>query len=125
MNDFFDKLEKRQSRNDAKLFRDQMIKRSKGRCEVCNLFCPPIITIHHKIAVKDGGDGFPENLICLCPNCHAVIGEIQRMQRKYILGNEYLDEWVYQTFGIEIGDKLMAIAYNDYDSGFHPHKKKE
>lgn len=109
MKHLIDDQDKKESRNDAKFFRSTAISRSKYKCEACGLFCPFIITVHHKIAVKDGGNGYPENLICLCPNCHTIIEKIKTS----LCENQYFDDWIFSTFGEDIYDKILAIAYNE------------
>jgi hypothetical protein len=36
--------------------------------------CRHILTLelHHIVWVRDGGNNEPSNLLCLCPNCHAL-----------------------------------------------------
>ncbi len=43
------------------------------RC--ANPVCRQIITIdvHHIVPVKEGGGNKPDNLLALCPNCHALV----------------------------------------------------
>jgi 5-methylcytosine-specific restriction endonuclease McrA len=49
-----------------------VIKRDK-KCELCGYaLVPEILCVHHKIEVRDGGSDGEDNLIVLCPNCHAL-----------------------------------------------------
>ncbi len=74
-------VESHQSRADAKYFRDTIRERNKGCCEVCGFFCHPIMHVHHVKPVSKGGDGYPSNLIALCPNCHATIHKMKDTER--------------------------------------------
>lgn len=50
----------------------QVLTEAGFRCAVPT--CRTILTldIHHIIEVSEGGGNEPSNLICLCPNCHAL-----------------------------------------------------
>jgi 5-methylcytosine-specific restriction endonuclease McrA len=51
-----------------------ILKEYKGLCEHCG-FDPPVISLlhaHHIIPVSCGGADRPENMIVLCPTCHAI-----------------------------------------------------
>jgi hypothetical protein len=44
-----------------------------SHCELCGYeACPTILNVHHKIEISDGGTHEKDNLIVLCPNCHAL-----------------------------------------------------
>lgn len=55
--------------NDVKL---RLLVEAGYRCAVPT--CRTILTLdlHHIIEVTEGGGNQPDNLICLCPNCHAL-----------------------------------------------------
>lgn len=51
--------------------------RADGICEGCDSSAPfvnedgdPYLQVHHLEALSDGGADEPENVTCLCPNCH-------------------------------------------------------
>jgi hypothetical protein len=95
------------SRIDARYFTKTVVDRSDGKCEVCGLPCVWIGEIHHIKAVKDGGDGFPENLIHLCPNCHRTVEKIKTMASD----NPMFEKWIYATYGKHNAQRLINIAY--------------
>lgn len=53
-----------------------------------NPVCRHVLTLelHHIVWVKDGGGNEPENLLCLCPNCHAL-------HTKGEIPTEAIDTW--------------------------------
>lgn len=51
--------------------RDQAIKKYGNKCELCDYGLA--LDAHHIIPRKLGGSGDIENLMVLCPNCHALI----------------------------------------------------
>lgn len=62
------------SRSGARRFRSDILQnRAKGCCEACGLYAPYILEAHHVKPVKEGGKGWPENLIMLCANCHRYV----------------------------------------------------
>ena len=55
------------------LTRDIVELRSNGSCEICGYWCPPILQFHHVVPTNRGGEDYPFNVACICPNCHATI----------------------------------------------------
>jgi 5-methylcytosine-specific restriction endonuclease McrA len=102
-----------ESRNNAKFFRETVIDRADGKCEVCGLFCVYIGEIHHVVSVKGGGSGYPENLIYLCPNCHAIVEKLKALRSTdWFLDNPRVRSWVIKNYGEESADKLYGLAYS-------------
>lgn len=53
--------------------RARLIQERDSQCESCGYSDTPIILVpHHIVARSKGGKHNPENLIILCPNCHAL-----------------------------------------------------
>lgn len=44
-----------------------------GTCQSCGLVCDDIAITHHINGVGGGGSSDYNNLIVLCPNCHALV----------------------------------------------------
>jgi len=70
-------------------------RKAKGFCQLCENFAPfndskskPYLESHHVIWLSRGGDDSVENVIALCPNCHAKIHEldiesdVEKLKRK-------------------------------------------
>jgi len=60
--------------------RAQAIKQYGGKCELCSFEL--VIDTHHILPKNKGGSDAVDNLIVLCPNCHALI-----TRRKLILND--------------------------------------
>jgi len=73
---------KTHSRNEAKWWRYSTLERCKYSCEVCDTYAPHIMHIHHVRPVAHNGDGSPDNLIALCPNCHAYVHALKQPKRR-------------------------------------------
>jgi hypothetical protein len=60
----------------SKSTRLRIIEEAGSRCAVCGHGSPVVLS--HIVAFPDGGESTDENLIALCPNCHARadMGEI-------------------------------------------------
>ncbi|GAB2816440.1 hypothetical protein GCM10022221_13010 [Actinocorallia aurea] len=63
----------------SKAAREAVLARSGGRCEYCGQDAPgvtgagrPILEVDHVRELAAGGRDHPEQMIALCPNCHAV-----------------------------------------------------
>ncbi|ROO91068.1 HNH endonuclease [Actinocorallia herbida] len=59
--------------------RRAVLERSRGRCEFCERDAPgvtdrghPILEVDHVREIAKDGRDHPEQMIALCPNCHAV-----------------------------------------------------
>lgn len=66
-----------------------------ANCELCGF--KEIVDLHHIVPKMYGGEDNPENLITLCPNCHAAI------HRKGLWGHPRLEELI----GMLGGNKKM------------------
>jgi hypothetical protein len=60
-------------------------------CELCliNNETTPMSECHHIVGVAAGGATEPDNLMCLCRRCHALIEELpveEQRNRKYVAG---------------------------------------
>lgn len=47
-----------------------------GNCEICGIYEPDILEVHHKDRSRDNNR--PENLLLICPNCHRRIHRSQK-----------------------------------------------
>jgi len=63
--------------NRSNTVRQYAKKRANGKCEGCNSPAPfrdkenkPYLHVHHLDELSEGGDDSPDNVVCLCPNCH-------------------------------------------------------
>ena len=69
------KLETNVSRDRHKItynLKMMLVKERGPKCEKCPCDIVQILHCHHIIEVSNGGDDSPNNLMLLCPNCHAT-----------------------------------------------------
>lgn len=53
--------------------RNELLKKAKHKCQSCGWNKDPnVLVIHHKIPQAVGGTSEDNNLVVLCPNCHAL-----------------------------------------------------
>ena len=50
--------------------KNQVLRRQGGTCSVCT--DSRTLDFHHKQAVADGGRSTADNIVALCPTCHAL-----------------------------------------------------
>ncbi len=84
------------------------MERAGERCEACAVFAPYILEVHHVKPVSEGGDGWPDNLIVLCPNYHRYVTKIRGSQGtnkpKLIVSS------IRKAHCEELADRIAAIA---------------
>ena len=56
----------------------------------CVLCGRPAMHVHHRIALRDGGDASDENLLALCHSCHSSVTIKQRIGRSKSLDSNGL-----------------------------------
>lgn len=104
-------IQRRESRKNARYFRGVVHQRCKGKCEACGIFAPWILEIHHVRPVSAGGDGWPENLVGLCPNCHAVVEKVKTRMADV----PYFSDWIWDHYGEGVYNRLLEIAYGEIE----------
>jgi len=65
-----------QNKNDARKINAKKIIRESDGCVICGNTFKPILVVHHKKLICVGGESDGNNLIVLCPNCHAIAHRI-------------------------------------------------
>lgn len=95
-------------------------KRANGRCEGCNSPAPfqnkrnePYLHVHHLEELSEGGDDSPDNVVCLCPNCHYRIHHGKD-------GSDYNERLKEKVSRIE-----SNIGGSSEVAEFKPHQEKE
>lgn len=104
-----DKRQKINSRVGAQKLRPMLLETTGGLCECCDIDCGPIAEVHHLVPIKQGGGPDAENLVVLCPNCHATVGKLLAR------GNNRekqrcLEEWIGCAFDAHAMRKLALLA---------------
>lgn len=106
-------------RNGISRIKPEIVKVFNDRCFVCGFDCTPVLAIHHIEHLSSGGDNQPDNLIPLCPNCHAMVHKIKREVDplngdidiySMSVALEQIIAWVNEHLGAEAEKKLFSIA---------------
>lgn len=70
------------------------------------------MNVHHVLPVADGGDGLPDNLVALCPNCHSTVHQIRKLiDEDNEIALELIGSWVLSAYPAEQSNLLGGIAY--------------
>lgn len=72
----------------------ELINTGSKSCRICGYGCTPILHLHHIKDVQYGGDNSPENIVLLCPNCHAIVHTFMSDRAEKEYGLEYLVQWI-------------------------------
>lgn len=103
------------ARRLAEKQRSQVVSRSEGRCSVCDICAPFTLHLHHIRPVSDGhplvhimmsDEQTIENLVALCPNCHAVVEKL----RTQLKDNYHFLKWLSSTYGAEKEVLLRSLS---------------
>lgn len=68
---------------------------SEDRCYICGLGNRDILEQHHIVPRRYGGGNGKENLVTLCPNCHAAVEELY-------------DDRFFEELGVETDNELSS-----------------
>ena len=109
--------------------RDEILYEAGYMCG--NPRCRHILTLelHHIVWVRDGGGNEPDNLLCLCPNCHALHtrnhiphkaiihwkATLQALNRAFSRESKELLLYLYATRKLGIwysGDALLRFCFS-------------
>jgi len=100
--------ERRKARAETLFFKEVLLRRSNCKCEICSDFVPFTLELHHIKPISENGSSSIENVIVLCPNCHRTVHKIRT---KMLADNPYFEEWIYERYGLDTGQKLIELAY--------------
>jgi 5-methylcytosine-specific restriction endonuclease McrA len=79
-------LKTRMKRDGVKKYRKHVLNANGNKCYVCGCSFLPVLVVHHVKPVSEGGNNELDNLVVLCPTCHAVVHILLRnkMQNRYV-----------------------------------------
>lgn len=60
-------------KHSTRSLKKQLLIERGPKCQLCSYAIPETLNIHHIIEKKNGGTDYKENLLLICPNCHAEI----------------------------------------------------
>lgn len=84
-------------------------------CHACGFRYPPIVHLHHVKPLGETGKD-SNDLVWLCPNCHAMVHEIRRcyFSKRRVSNLEmrlsHLDYWLDSECPKDVSQKLLDIA---------------
>lgn len=80
-------------------------------CSSCEIDCTPIVHWHHIVPIANGGESSEENLIPLCPNCHAIIHRSLSEKNE----NYDIDRWLHNNYSTTIRKRLLHLILFSID----------
>lgn len=106
-----------EARKRAKSIRDRTMRDQVAHpiCEVCAFEYPPIMHLHHLYPISET-DVPVDQLVWLCPNCHAMAHEIRRVNygkrrpSNYRVRKLHLDYWLSEICDREVALKLVGLV---------------
>lgn len=96
----------------------------RNRCVACQKNLQGILNKHHIKPVSKGGESWIENLVRLCPNCHAFVHWCQKQTLTIEDRIEYLTRFDFprlQRFRIAL--LSTECVYVDHDGDIRPRQK--
>lgn len=93
-------------RNNAAYLRQRMAKRG-SQCAVCGFAVASVLHLHHRVPVSKGGTNRIDNVVLLCPNCHALVHEATRRMFVPVTNEQKEKKHSYRRF-LRFRDELIA-----------------
>ena len=84
-------------------------------CSACGFSYPPVMQGHHVHPIAES-EIISDEIVWLCPNCHALVHEIRRVYYSAKRVNNlrmkvsHLDYWLYEVCPQPVMEKLISIA---------------
>ena len=63
-------------RNGVASSKPEILDLHDKKCDVCRFNNAEILVVHHILPIQEGGSNSLENLSVLCPNCHAMLHQM-------------------------------------------------
>jgi len=108
-------LKSRMKRDGVKKYRKHVLNANGNQCYVCGCSFLRVLAIHHLKPISEGGNSELDNLVVLCPTCHAVVHILLRnkIQNKYAqnlaiageLEDHFMKRHVLKIVNIAIGQQ--------------------
>ena len=100
-------------KNQARHIKRSLVEQ-KGSCFICGFDYKPVLQTHHILPISQLGTNDPDNIICVCPNCHKMIHVIYASSKK---GKDAFDEAAAQAafycalhYGMDSVYGLIAVV---------------
>lgn len=98
-------------------------------CAACQFGFAPILHQHHIRPSSEGGCNDKDNLVYLCPNCHALIHQIYKWGSSKNIKESFekmgnfliLKNWIEENLGVITLGNLLDIANSRHDKKDNRH----
>lgn len=84
----------------------QVLELYNNRCYACSFSIHTILRVHHRVPVSLGGTDDVQNLVLLCPNCHALI---HLLSSQRFDGQEFLD-FLTSEYSREATEQIIKLS---------------
>jgi hypothetical protein len=102
------KKEKQEIRSFITKNKKEILTIAGNECEVCEFNFKPVLIIHHKKPISEGGTNELNNLSVLCPTCHKLIHYLMRNDDF----NDPLRIWAKSHLTENDYNKMIIISNN-------------
>lgn len=107
------KIKRQISSKENKKKVKESISRERGiNCKCCNIDCTPIVEWHHILPISRGGENTEDNVIPLCPNCHAVVHRLLSSMNEGV----DLENWLKTKYSLESREMVYKLVNSILDS---------
>lgn len=91
--------------------RETIIETRGNKCEVCGMGCKGILMVHHILPLQQGGNNDKENLVVVCPNCHALLHkDISFYKNGSVDLLEFTDDWCKRNYSSYANEAIMSLG---------------
>lgn len=106
-----------EARKRAKSIRERAMRGQAPHpmCKACGFEYPPVMHLHHLYPISETDVPIDE-FVWLCPNCHAMVHEIRRVNygvrrpSNYRVRKLHLDYWLWEICDREVALKLVDLV---------------
>lgn len=91
--------------------REAIIEAMGNKCGVCGMECKGILVIHHILPLQQGGNNDKENLVVVCPNCHALLHrDISLYKNGSIDLLEFTKDWLKENYSLYANEAIVELG---------------
>ena len=84
-----------------------------GPCRVCSAVTPRLMQLHHVVWREDGGDDVADNIVAVCPPCHAALHRRAPAIARLLLSRLSDAEYAYmvERGGEDYPERVYGVRY--------------
>lgn len=90
--------------------KSEVLESGEGQCYICRMENSNLLEVHHIVPIKDGGDGSFENMVLLCPNCHAIVHNCIRCMNEKSVQKWCMQDWIDEFWSKNQHDRFSDIC---------------